>query len=236
MTTSTYAPHSASVVLILSFALHAGCGSSGGGGSEGSEPHPSDVPVALTSMEGEAEVAYDKALVTDLPGVKAAARAIAAGWSRFRVEVLRDGVDARTVDGMDAAVANLTVASNSPDRLTLARAANGVSAWMSDLFAVYNPPVPPAVIELDYRGREVVLDALTPDLPAAAADLRALDEIWLNLRSQVERAGGGATVLDFDADLVVVLEAVTAGDAGSIVVATNALLDRVDALEQVFSQ
>lgn len=215
-----------------------GCGSSGGGSErgEGPEPQPRDVPTALRGIEGEAETAYDKALMLDLAGVDAAARAIVDSWQSYKVEAIGAGADAATVQGMDASVAafgNLAAASH--DHLALARAANGVSAWMGALFSLYAEPVPPDVIELDYRGREMVLDALLPDLTAAADDLAALDGIWRRVRPLVESAGGGTEAAEFATGIDAVHAAISAGNAQRTVAATNSLLERVDLLEGVFA-
>ncbi|MCA9552913.1 MAG: hypothetical protein KC933_22955, partial [Myxococcales bacterium] len=129
-------------------------------GCSSQSPALSTVPSGLKDIESVAEDAYDKALAGDHAAVSADADSIDTAWNTFKTQAMTDGATAGLVASVDAAVSALkTVVTSTAGDLALARSANGVSAPMSGLFALYEDPVPPAVLELDYLGREVVLDA-----------------------------------------------------------------------------
>ena len=195
----------------------------------------SAIPGELLDIEGTAEHAYDKALVDDTASVAADADTIAAAWASYRDTAAADGASPSDLVAMDDAVSALSAAApEATDGIALARLANGVSAPMDELFGLYDDPVPPAVLALDYGGREVSLDSLEEGLDDAAQDLDELDAVWATVRGEVVSAGGDAEAGAYDASLLRQHELASAGDSAGLLAESNNGLELVDALEGVF--
>ena len=212
-----------------------GCTSEGNEGEEGAEPGAGEVPAALLAVEGAAEDAYDKALLADYAAVMDAASLLDTKWSAFRGEAKQDGAAQKELDAMDAAIGGLMQAADSPkDEASVARAANAVSAPMDELFALYDPTVPPAVLALDYLGREVVLDGMDTDFAAAGADVDDIESTWAPLEALVVDAGGTTEADDYAASIADLRDDIAAHDDQQLVIDANAGLELVDSIEQVF--
>lgn len=195
------------------------------------------VPAGLLQIEGDAEDAYDKALIKDWTSVGADAVKIDAGWKAFRAQAIDDGAKQTTVDVLDAAVPSLTsTAEGSTDPATVARAANAVSSVMEDLFTLYNPVAPPAIIELDYLGREVFLDALSGDFSKANDHAATMVTRWADVKPLVVAAGGTKAADDYTASLSALQADITAADGKAVQDEANIGLELVDALEAVFEK
>ncbi|MEQ1501576.1 MAG: hypothetical protein ABMB14_05065 [Myxococcota bacterium] len=195
----------------------------------------SSIPAELLDLEGTAEHAYDKALVDDFASVQGDAETIASAWASYRGTAEADGASPSDLTSMDDAVSALSAAAGATgDGIALARVANGVSAPMDELFGLYDDPVPPAVLALDYGGREVSLDSLEEGLDDAAQDIDELDAVWATVRDEVVSAGGEAEASAYDASLLRQHELATAGDAAGLLAESNNGLELVDALEGVF--
>lgn len=199
----------------------------------------SSIPGALADIEGTAEDAYDKALVSDYAAVADDASALDSGWSSFRDQAATDGAAEADLTAMDDAIAGLSDAVANQASLTdleLARAANAVSGPMDELFALYDDPIPPAVLALDYGGREVSIDALEEGMGDALEDIGELESIWSGVKQEVLDAGGDAEAADYDTSLTTQTDLANAGDAAGLLAESNNGLEIVDALEGVFTK
>ncbi|MEQ9321532.1 MAG: hypothetical protein RIF41_20370 [Polyangiaceae bacterium] len=221
--------HSATHVLVAISLFAVGCG----GSSQAAGP-VSTVPTDLKDIEGLAEDAYDKALAGDTAAVSADADTIASGWQAFRAQAESDGASGDVLDAMDAATAGLTAAvgDGSSD---LARAANAISAPMDELFGLYQDPVPPAVLALDYLGREVALDARDGTFDRASDDVTAIETTYGALRSELIDNGGDQEASDYDASVSKLQADIAAANATQLEADANEGLEIVDAMEAVFA-
>lgn len=195
---------------------------------------PVAVPADLTAVEGAAEDGYDHALAGDREAFGTDATLIAYAWNDLRWLVETDGAPASTIELMDSSVAALATAATDADGATVrARAANAVSGCMDDLFTLYDPKVPSELLELDYRGREVILDALDGTLVGAINDVQVMDDFWGAIRGRVARQD--ADVADrFDQSLEELRSARDSQDVTATQDAANATLDQVDVIEDLF--
>jgi len=194
-----------------------------------------EVPEELVQIEGAGEDAYDRALENDVGAVASDAEKLQSTWQSFRSEAISDGAREQDARALDLAIASLAdAASGSPEPPALARAANGISAPMDELFRIYDPAVPADVLGLDYLGREVALDGMDRDLTRASADIDRIVDVWKALRPVVVDAGGSAEAGRYDASIAKERSAVEAADAKVLVDEANAQLELVDALERVF--
>ena len=137
------------------------------------------VPQAAMDFEAQAEGAYDTALKGDVAGVRAAASALRDLWKKLRKTLTRDGLRNAIIRDLDASVAHLwSLSAASADRIQLARAANAVSGPMNDVFDLYRPWIPSALLSLDFLGREIVLDCRQSSDHLATIHLKQLKAEW----------------------------------------------------------
>jgi hypothetical protein len=175
------------------------------------------------------------ALAENYSGVSAAAKEIDTRWKAFRAQAARDGVNESDLGNMDEAVNDLLrAAANPTGALRLARAVNAISGEMEILFEVYEPKVPPPVLQLDFLGREIALDGMEKNFASASADVDAMVLTWRRLRQTVLDAGGAQAAADYDESIICLQDALLARDAGALIEEANDNLELVDALENVF--
>jgi len=217
--------------------LLVGCSSDNGGSNSSSSDNSStgQVPGELQTIESLAEDAFDMALGDDFAGVADAADKIDQDWKSYRPQAIKNGAANADLTNMDDAVSGLLADSANPvDAISLARSTNVISGVMDELFALYNPKIPVAVLELDYLGRELVLDGMEPDFTAATEDLDAMKTTWNDLKPKVENAGGADEAKDFDDSITKLQESIDSQDASQLIEQANVCLELVDALESVF--
>jgi hypothetical protein len=168
--------------------------------------------------------------------VAAAAASLDRDWQAFRPQAQAAGATAAVLDATDQAVAGLDDAAAGTDGLAMARAANAVSAAMPDLFSLFQPAVPPALLTLDGLGRELVLDGKEADFTAASGHLASLSAAWESARAQVVAAGGTTEAAQYDAALSALDADTSASDPARLQTDANAGLDLVDAMEKLFQR
>lgn len=195
------------------------------------------LPRALDALESGAEDAYDYALAGQTARVATAAQRIGERWQGYRTTAASAGASSEVLSEMDAAVRGLEGALRaSADPVTLARATNAISAPMDDLFALYDTPVPSSVLELDYLGREVALDARQGSFDAAGTHLDRLEHVFTSVRRAALAQDGQREVEEFQGSVNAMRAATVARDAHQLEVAANAELELVDGLEHVFER
>jgi len=179
-----------SVLIIALFGMCVGCAST------------NQVPQTILDIESTAEDVYDEALLNNVAVVKADAAKMKAAWAGFRARAIKDGASEQHATALDKAIAKLmTAAGVNPGPAALARAANGVSAPMDELFALYHPKVPAAVLALDYLGREIALDGMDANFTSATSHVNDLETVWKRLRQSTVNAGGSSQATQFDASI-----------------------------------
>ena len=226
------------IVLIL---MTGACGSSGDGNSgdnsgDDDTGGSGEIPAELNSIESLAEDTYDMALASDFPAVSDNAAKLDSDWAAFRDQAKADGASDSVLTQMDQAVADLRAGSEAgfTDPIVAARAANAVSAPMPDLFDLYNPKIPSAVLALDYLGREVVLDGMEEDFTAATSDVDAIQSEWDGLRPSLVDAGGSDVATAYDDSLAALRQDITDLNSDLLIEEANVGLEIVDNMETVF--
>jgi hypothetical protein len=204
-----------------------------GGGDAAEDP----IPTELADVEAAAEDGFDAALLSDRAQVLAAAQKAASGWAAYGARASGDAAPADALDAVTAAIAalNSLAAANAP-ALDIARAFNRISAPMARLYAVYAPPVPVTLLDLDHLGREVLLDARAADLQRATTDLDTLAGRWSAFRAQVVAARGSAQALQMDGTLSQARSAIAGNDPAALELAAAAEAEAVDVIEHLFAQ
>jgi hypothetical protein len=105
---------------------------------------------------------------------------------------------------------------------------------MEDLYSVYDSSTPPALMGLDYLGREVVLDGMESDFDATSLDTDSIQSTWDGVRDEVIAAGGQTEADAYDADIVDIRNACSTADTQAVQDYANVGLELVDAMEQLF--
>lgn len=165
-----------------------------------------------------------------------AANLASSGWTDYSRRAAADGVPAGALASTTAAIAQLaTLVTANAAPLVIARAFNAVSAPMARIYAVYKPRVPEKLLDMDYLGRELRLDARAADLPRATSNLDALTSQWTAFRGGVVTAGGTSQALLMDAALVQACTAIAASDVAALERAAVAEAEAVDAVETLFA-
>ena len=184
----------------------------------GSEKGVDDpIPPELATVESAAEAGFGAALAADRARITTAATLASSGWTDYSRRAAADAVPAGALASTTAAIAQLvTLVTANAAPLVIARAFNAVSAPMARIYAVYKPPVPENLLDMDYLGRELRLDARATDLPRATTNLDALTSQWTAFRGRVVAVGGTSQALQMDAALVQARTAIAASDVAAL--------------------
>lgn len=204
----------------------------GGGG----EATPDPIPADLAAAESAAESGFDAGLAGDRAAATDAGRTTADRWARYRARGVSDGAPADALIAVDTAIADANrLAATNATGPQLARAFNAISAPMGRIYATYKPPVPASLLDLDYLGRELIVDARVADLALATTDLDRLVAQWAPFRSAVIAAGGGAQARAMDTGLADARNGITARDAAAVERAGVNATDAVDLIETLYA-
>jgi hypothetical protein len=201
----------------------------------GAAPGPREVPKSLNGLEALSGDAFDFALGGDVAGLGTASRRLVEEWASVRETVIGDGATPADVAAMDGAISRLQQAVDGrADPVSLARAANAVGLHMDELFGLYQPVIPPAVLTLDFLGREILIDVTERDYSGATGHTDDLVATWQSLRARVVDAGGAKAAEFFDRQVADLRSALGREDVEATGRIATQVLDDVDVLEAVF--
>ena len=192
-----------------------------------------NVPRPLAKIEGLAEDAYDKAVARDFDAVAGAVAKMELLWTGYRSQAQKDGASERLLSALDLALSALSRAKR--ESVPAARAANAISASMDELYSLYQPVVPPAIMKLDCLGRELSLDGMENSFSLAASHLETTDRTWATLEDALVKAGGDAERASFNQVLSAMQKARDDQDGPALTQAAKTSLEIVDDIEKVFS-
>jgi hypothetical protein len=193
------------------------------------------VPADLASVESLAEGAYDAALASDYVKVDAVATEASATWQRYASSAAKDGVPAARITAVTAALALIkerAAANASPTEV--ARACNEISAPMAQIYFVYKPTVPVDALDLDYMGREVLLDARESNTVRVSADLEKLAAVWIAFKPRVTAVGASAAGVQLDEVITQARANIAAKDYATLEKSIKRELEIVDDIEKAF--
>lgn len=193
------------------------------------------VPPALGHVESAAEDTIDYALAGRRGRVVATARSLkAAADGPAGAELRAAGVPAAEIaEFRDRATRVAELAPTAP-LLSVALASNRAFAMVPGFFALYETPVPAAVMGLDHLDFEAKLRATARDGAGLRAASAGLGRTWADLRPGVVSAGGAGVARVFDAHVVRLRRLAGGGDATAAVREAQHGLDLVDEIEGVY--
>jgi hypothetical protein len=194
------------------------------------------IPPELAAVETAAETGFDAALKADPVLVASSAATAASQWTAYALRATADGVPADALAAVAAAIAAAqTAAAGSTPPLAMARAFNRISAPMARIYEVYKPPVPSTLLDLDYLGRELHLDARAADMARVTASMEAVASRWTGFRPNVIAVGGSAQATQMDGTLTRARTAISANDFAALELAAVAQAEAVDVIEQLYA-
>jgi hypothetical protein len=195
------------------------------------------IPTELARLESMSEDTYDLASSGKFSEVKKNATKIHTAWKSYRGQAARDGASPQLVARMDNAVTALVAAApraRPGETVKLARIADAVSADMDQFYALYRPTTPTAIMKLDYLGREMVLDGTAGDFAAANRHAQEAGSVWSALKPQILRAKGAKEAKAYEQSLAELQSGLGTRDGTTVVKASNAGLEDLDAMEKLF--
>jgi hypothetical protein len=198
-------------------------------------PAKDPIPTDLGKVETAAEGIFDGALANDAAKISASSKQANDGMVSYRAHAVRDGVPAAVLADLEKAVTAVSaLVQKGTVGVELARASNSISAPMSKIYAVYKPPVPVVLLDLDYAGRELVLDAREKDFARATTDADRMIALWGPFRPSLVTAGGATVASNYDTSLNTAKKAIAAADAAATEAAAKTGLDDVDNMENIY--
>jgi hypothetical protein len=186
-------------------------------------------PPALEQLGEHAEDLYDQLQAANW--TKAAAD---YAWFKTGLQELEKtpGPAPQSRQDITAAVGKLGQEIKAKRQQAAMAAANRVTWLVMQTSSSYKLPVPIAVGQLDYYGRELQVWSLSKDKQRLATTVADLTKTWQSLKPQVLARGGHQQATQFD-KLVAQLQQTT--DPGALNKLATPILDEVDNLEKVFS-
>src|SRR5712664_2351428 len=109
------------------------------------------LPAALSRLGEDAETIYDAVKAADWP----TARRRVAAMRRPASDIVRDWRSTSEVVALESRLAALEAAVKARRRDAALREANRLTLVTAEMASVFSPPVPLAVIRLDFLGREL---------------------------------------------------------------------------------
>jgi len=135
---------------------------------------------------------------------------------------------------VDAALAALKRSAAARDAAGTLKAANDVNAAATDLFAFYNPTLPPNIHTLTVLERRILLDSADGDLTHAPGTLIRVRRAWGQLRPTISDHIGDRVVNEFDQRIEDQQAALDAKDRGRLAATARQALTMIDQMERLY--
>ena len=206
------------------------------------EPSPvvDRVPPALQRIGQRAEGIILAVPAEDWPRVYAYIREIDDSWKDYKHPTVQPpsepGRDpARLlVRQLDAALAALKSAAGVRDGARTMKAANDVNAAAVDLFAFYNPSIPPDMHRLAVFERRILLDSADGDLTRASDTLDRVRSAWDYVRTTISSHVGNTVVSEFDRRIADQQAALDANDSERLSTTARQALTMIDQMQRLY--
>ena len=195
---------------------------------------PQTVPDPLSTIEAQAEDMMDVVPRDRWERVTADLADITQAWQAYQKQATIDHVPQPFQAAFTAALDRLHKAVTDQEAAGTLQAANDLSAAVFDLFTVYRPATPADLGRLDVLERQIVLDTVAKDFPAAANSLAITRSIWARLKPDILAQRGSAAATRFENSLAMQQTALGTRDASALTAEASDALELVDKLEQLY--
>lgn len=138
------------------------------------------------------------------------------------------------VGQLDAALAALKSAAAARDAGATMKAANDVNAAAVDLFAFYNPSIPPGMHRLAVLERRILLDSADGDLTRTPDTLNRVRTAWDGVRTTVSSHVSNMVVSQFDQHIADQQAALDANDSGRLSATAREALTMIDQMQRLY--
>lgn len=192
------------------------------------------VPNSLQTIEAAAEDIIDFAPSGRWDQIGGDVTDIANAWKSYQPQAGKDGASQEIQDAMKSAIEKLQTASVAKDAAVTMQGSNDVSAAVVELFALYNPKVPPDIGRLDVLERQVILDIAAKDYSAAGTSLAKTKSVWEEVKPSVLEHDGKDVAAQFEASLATQESALSNRVDGALTNEAKNGLEIVDELEQLY--
>jgi hypothetical protein len=135
---------------------------------------------------------------------------------------------------MEYALKQLATVSRQHNRLVTVLAANEVSSTVMDVYTLYNPILPGAVVRLDEHQRRIILDAALGQFQDASRELEGTRRIWYFFKPAVEYNGGDDVSDDFQVKLDLEGEFIHSKQRSDLLAAAQQAITSLDEVANVF--
>jgi hypothetical protein len=198
------------------------------------------IPPALQRIGQRAEGIVLAVPTDNWPRVYAYIQEIDDAWKDYKHPTVSPpsepaGFPARLmVRELDAALASLKRAAAARDATGTMKAANDVNAVATDLFAFYNPTMPPDMHSLAVLERRILLDSADGDLTRASSTLSSVRNAWDRVRTTIFDHVGHSVVSEFDRHIIDQQAALDAGDSNRLSSTAKQALTMIDQMERLY--
>jgi hypothetical protein len=238
------------VIALLAFAAP-GCGDSNGKATtaesattaekgqtaekgEAAKKSTGSVPSSLDAVESGAEDTIDFARQGSRSKVEGAVRKLRRALGPASTDLDEAGVEADRIAALKARIDLLQSLGPRADFDRVSLAANQISALMPEFFGLYDVPVPPDVLELDYLDREAQLRSVVGDADSVKRAVRELSSTWAGLRRRTIDAGGRPIAARFTRHVALMRRKAHDPESRALQKEAAAGLELVDELERQF--
>jgi len=198
------------------------------------------IPPALQRIGRRAEGIVLAVPKEDWPRVYAYIREIEDTWKDYKQPTVQPPAEpprypARLlVRQLDAVLAALKRAAGTRDAARTMKAANDVNAVAVDLFAFYNPTLPPDMNRLAVLERRILLDSADGDLTSASDTLDRVRGAWDRVRTRISGHVGHTVVSEFDRRIADQQAALDANDGDKLSATARQALTMIDQMQRPY--
>ena len=226
-------PRVLTVILAAGLTVTAAIGTASVAAAGAGSPAASRPPKQLLTIEEQAEDIGDRAPGKRWARIAADVAAVRAAWRAFQARAKADGINASLLGDFDGALAKLRAAAKAKRVADTLQSANDLSRATVELLGSYDIGHPVEVGRLDVIGRQILLDLERGDRAGVGEQIHAARTQWDAIRADV--TGRSANVAaQVDATLAALEEANVAENDGLLKAEIRALLETVDALEELY--
>jgi hypothetical protein len=190
-------------------------------------------PKQLVTIEEQAEDIIDRVPGKRWARVAADIATVRGAWAKYQPRAEADAVDPAVLDDFDAALRTLTTAAKAKRSAATLQSANDLSRATVELLGHYDLGHPIQVGRLDIIGRQILLDLDEDDRAGVTEQIAAARTEWDAIRADVT-ARSAAVGAQVDATLAALDEAAAAQNDGLLKAEVRAMLEIVDAMEELY--
>jgi len=198
------------------------------------------IPPALQRIGQRAEGIIVAVPTENWPRVYAYVSDIDNAWKDYKRPTVAPSAEPRRfpanmmVHQLDAALAALKRSAAARDAPGTMKAADDVNAAATDLFAFYNPTLPPQIHRLTVLERRILLNSADGDLTGASGTLISVRKAWGQLRPTISNHVGNKVVNEFDQHIEDQQAALDAKDRGRLSATAKQALTMIDQMERLY--